>query len=527
MGIITGLRGALTGIGLIGSLVAGLALQAGPARAQDARWADVTRVTGVTLYEPASLVDFAAGYVQSQHAEVTPEGLAAAVERLYHEDGYFLARVEAGQDEMTGLPVLMVDEGGVNRLAVLGVENRMAQRIASYLRPILDGQPVRLEAFERAISLAGDLSGVQIRSEFRTDAATGEPVLQVHAQAIRSRVYALLDNTPRVGAANAYLTGEVYSLLTPGDMARVILGGTTDQDSGRSGVNVAGYYRLQVGDRGTYAEVFAANTIFGRDLSGTLTDSRHQRGLSLIGLVGHPFIRNFHEFFYGFVEFDFTEIDYGQAGVRNEASRAVRGSLYYSRTDESFGSLRGGMTASLGRTERSWNPNVAESFFHLRGAVGAVLPLGDPGQGFALQMRAAGQIASGTLPETERFYLGDRERLRGYTVATVTGDTGALTTLDLSRYLNVGSRFVQAVVPSIFFDAGVVYRGRDYSVVPKQGRAGRIGASSLVLASAGVAARIFLADGFVLSGWVGMPLVDDGRGATHSPGAYVRLTKAW
>ena len=56
---------------------------------------------------------------------------------------------------------------------------------------------------------------------------------------------------------------------------------------------------------------------------------------------------------------------------------------------------------------------------------------------------------------------------------------------------------------------------------------GAVGRSSVGLASAGVAWTAQLSRGFGFSGWVGVPLVDDGTDVQFKPALYVRLTKAW
>ncbi|NGM23511.1 ShlB/FhaC/HecB family hemolysin secretion/activation protein [Roseomonas stagni] len=499
---------------------------AGPAMAQDS-WAAVAIVRGNTVYDTAALVDFAAGHVEQAEGQVTLPALAGAVEQLYREDGYFLATVRAFQDPVTGQPRLDIDEGGVDRLELRGVPDRIGQRIADYLRPVLTGAPLRMRDFERALMLAGDLSGVQLRSEFTTDAATGRRLLVVHATARSHRFIALADNSPRQQAVNGYLSGEAYSTLQPGDMLRVTVGATAATDEDRSGFNVAGFYRMPVGTAGTYAEFFASNTLHGRDLSGGLADARHQRGTNAIALVGHPVLRDIHQFLYLAAEYDIAEVDFGDPAIRRERSQAVRLSAVYSHVDDSYGSFRAIATVSAGRTDSSWNAFVDPDFWHLRGAAGLLLPLGPQEEGLALRLHGYAQWSPATLPETERFYLGDRERLRGYLAGTLTGDSGAIGTIDASRQIALDGPVARALVPSVFLDAGVVARNRDFDVVPARRATSPIGDSSKALASTGIGLRAYMAEGFVLSGWVALPLVDDGRDTRYGPAAYLRLTKSW
>jgi hemolysin activation/secretion protein len=502
-----------------------LGLGCGTASAQPG-WGTGAEVVGNTLYATPALLDYAATFVEAEHGAVTPPALAAAIERLYREDGYFLAAVRPSVDPATGRPRLDIQEGVVTRLEVRGVPERLGARIASYVRPLLAGSPLRLEAVERAVMLAGDLAGVQLRTEFVADGPDGAPAMVIHATARPRRFYAIADTTPRTQAANGYLTGEFYSLLAPGDMTRVTLGASTRTDGDASGLSIAAFHRSPVGDAGTYVEVFASNTLHGRDLSGGLADSRQQSGTNLIALVGHPVLRNAQEHLYALAEIDAAEIDFGQAGVEKERSHAVRLSAVYSHADHSYGSFRALATLSFGTTDNSWNPNVDRGFWHLRAAAGLLLPVGPPEGGYALRLQAHAQLSADTLPETERFYLGDRDRLRGYAVGTLTGDSGVVATLDASRFISLGEGWVRAVVPGLFLDVGTVRRNRDFHVMPVRQATAPVGDSARNLASAGVAGRAYLANDLILSGWLGMPLVEDGR-QRLGPAAYLRLTTFW
>ncbi|WP_198374385.1 ShlB/FhaC/HecB family hemolysin secretion/activation protein [Neoroseomonas rubea] len=483
---------------------------------------------GNTLYDTATLLAFAGGLVQQQQGQVTLPALAAAIERLYREDDYFLASATPVFDPATGHSHIEIDEGGLRRIEVLGVEERIGQRIADYFRPILTGAPLRMADFERSLMLAGDLSGVQLRAEFRIDPANNQNVLVVHATARRWRVSAMVDNTPRQQSGNAYLSAELYSGLMAGDMARVIVGGSGETDWSGAGFNFAGFYRFPVGDAGTYVEVFGANTVYGRDVEGNLTDRRQSRGISAVALVGHPVVRDIHQFLYVFAEYAYGEIDYGDSAVGRDRSSAGRLMAYYTNVEDSFATVRAGVSATLGSADSTRSPFVDSTFWHVRAVGGVVVPLRRIDDGLALRIEGYAQATSSSLPETERFYLGDRDRMRGYNIATLTGDSGAMGSVELSRYFAVEGSLLQAIMPSVFFDAGIVQRNNDLPVMPSGNAASqRVGYSSKVLASTGVAARLFLAENFVLSGWVGLPLSEDGRDSYLSPAAYIRLTKTW
>ena len=72
---------------------------------------------------------------------------------------------------------------------------------------------MRLDKFERAVALAGDLAGVAVRTEFADDAQDGSSTLKVVGRAIKQRGGLTVDNPPRrLGkSASVFLTQEVLS----------------------------------------------------------------------------------------------------------------------------------------------------------------------------------------------------------------------------------------------------------------------------------------------------------------------------
>jgi len=473
-------------------------------------------VSGVTVFDPQAALLYAAGYVQQHHGVASPQAVAAALQYLYRENGYFLAEALVLVEPSTGRPHIVVEEGIVSGIDVFGVEEAMGRRIASHFRPLLGGNPATQAEFERALMLASDLSGVVVRSEIRHDGA-GKRRLAIHAGAARHRFMAQADHGPRANASSIALTGELYSQATPGDMVRLSVGGTRDFETRDHGVNLSATYRLPLGADGTYGEFMLANTRFGRDIAGSLSDSRFQEGRNFIALLGHPFLRNIHEFLYGFVEFDHAELDAGPGGTSNDASQAVRLSTYYSSIGNAFGTLRGGATLSAGVADTRSSGTVDDQFWHARAGGGVVLHLDQPKGDYSLRIEGMGQFTNSALPATEKFYLGDRDRMRGYHVATALGDTGVAGTVELARYIGIEKGILEAISPSVFLDAG---RARTTDDATNRG-AGRN------LASVGVATRVFLRDNLTLNGWVAMPLSEDGNGSRMDPAGYVRLTKVW
>jgi hypothetical protein len=97
---------------------------------------------------------------------------------------------------------------------------------------------------------------------------------------------------------------------------------------------------------------------------------------------------------------------------------------------------------------------VDDQFWHARAGGGVVLHLDQPKGDHALRIEGMGQFTNSALPATEKFYLGDRDRMRGYHIATTLGDTGVAGTVELSRYIGIEKGILEAISPSAFLDAG-------------------------------------------------------------------------
>lgn len=505
--------------------LAHLGLQPGSAQAQTSNMPSAVvavptlgqvRISGATVYDPEHAIMYAAGYIREHHGILNAAAIAAAIQYLYREHGYFLANVSVVNDPSGQNNHIIVDEGIISRIEVFGAEISVSRRVASYFQHLADGNPVTKAEFERALMLASDLSGVVVRSEIRLDGAGGR-VVTLHVNAASHRVMGVADYGPRQDMASVNLVGEAYSQLTSGDMIRVAIGGSRHIDASNHGLNIAAAYRFPIGNDGAYGEFLAANTRYGRNISGDLSDSRFQEGKNFIALIGYPFIRNIHEFMYAFIEYDYADIDAGPAGIGNDTSQSMRLSLYYSSVGHAFGAFRGGVTLTGGVADTQGVGRADDQFWHLRAGAGLVVHLDPPHGDYSLRIEGLAQVTSATLPATEQFYLGDRDRMRGYNIATALGDSGFAGTVELSRYFTIGEGLFTAVSPSVFFDIGVA-RNNSSNGAQYSGK---------TLSSAGVATRLFLRDNFTLSGWIALPLAEDGRDSYLSPAAYVRLTKVW
>ena len=475
-------------------------------------------VRGMTLYDPAATWNYALAHVASTEGRVSAAQVARAIELTYREDGYFLARAHIVPTTQRGLAVLLVEEGHVDKIQVIGVDARIGDRIASYMQPALSKGPVRLDEFERALMLAGDLSGVTVRSEVRYAEGSGDDKaeLVITATSVKSRGSIVIDSPPAANSLTATALQEFYSTLFAGDMLRVIVGGATDFSQSTGGT-VGGYYRAPILNDGMYAEIYGGGSKYGRDLSGVLNNN-YQQGTNVIGLVGYPLLRRIDEFFYVLFENDYGELA-SWTGQGRDTSNALRGTVLYSRVGGGGTETKIGATFSAGWSGGdNINRTVNPGFWHFRAGIGSGLALDWLWPGLGLRGETIAQFTDSMLPATEKFWLGERERNRGYPIAVVTGDSGFSSSFGLHKYFHIDHSIFKAFSPYVFFDLGYASTNNAASigVLPTP-----------VLASTGIGGRLFLDRQVVLSGWLGVPLVDNFNGNYYGPAAYARITKSW
>jgi hemolysin activation/secretion protein len=475
-------------------------------------------VRGMTVYDPGVAFHYAKSHVVHSGRPATAANVLNDLVQMYREDGYFLARIRFVPGPERGSATVEVFEGVIGRVEIVGVDDRIGRKIADYLEPVLQGTPVRLQEFERALTLAGDLSGVQVRSEFRSPEgdSSGPVDLTIHATNRRSAGSITIDSPPASQSVTVTLAQEFYSTFLAGDMVRGLLGGATDFQQSNGGT-VGGYYRAPIGANGAYGETYVGNSRYGRSLSASLFDN-FQQGFQAIGAVGYPLIRDIHQYFYALVENDYNELRSYLTSTGTDISNALRLTGFYSSVGSS-----GFETKIAGTFSAGWSSGtnvgttVDYQFWSARVGIGSGVPLNWLANGLGLRFEASGQYTSSSLPSAEKYYLGDRERNRGYPIAFLNGDSGLSASFDISKHFNIGHRLVQGIMPYAFAGVGYVDTNNASSTpTPSQ-----------ALASAGVGAQAYLAYGVNLSGWFGVPLVTAIHGQTYGPTAYVRLTKFW
>lgn len=484
-------------------------------------------LSGVTVFDPKQLWAEAlkrssAGANSQSYIEVCD-----SVKKIYRESGYFLAEVSCKVDSK-GLAAT-VHEGQIRKIEISGVDDELAQKISAIITEAIGSGPVTLENFERGVMLAKDLSGIYLTTEVIANADTGNDVLRIAAKFVKQRGSVSVDNLPRNFGTGAYgvLTEEVYSTLTAGDMFRLNVLPSSDFNGQWSGVFGTGTYRAPLNNDGLYGEVIAGTGLtktFYNGTSNSPSDTFQKTNLAT-AIIGYPIIRNAHEFLYTLSEVNYYSLAGTNTGVTNTDTGIFRQLLTYSTNTNDGRSTRASVTVSGGtsgiqvlQTTPAQNLNDA-NFYSLRAGAGHITPLDNLSNGLGLRLEASLQYTSNSLPTVEKYFLGDRTRLRGYGYAEVIGDTGYAATAEVAQYFHVGLNYLDSISPFGFFDFGAVKQN-----IAVQGNF----VNQANLASFGVGVQTNSVEKFSVRGWYGVPMKSIPNGTqAYSPAFWLQLTQAW
>ncbi|MFO6464229.1 ShlB/FhaC/HecB family hemolysin secretion/activation protein [Jannaschia sp. KMU-145] len=468
-------------------------------------------LTGVTVYEAQTLLDFATQLSLSRGGVVTPEAVAATIETLYREDGYFLAEVFVSPDGS----VLTVDEGAIGDIVIDGADPETAALIASYMLSVQAERPATLATFERGLMLSDDLGTVQVTSEIDYPDPAGPAQLRLVATELdRSYGFVTLDHPVReLGDAATITFDQTYlGALSAGDLLNFNLSATSDF-AGDTTLLGTLRYRVPLGASGGYGEVYLGNVAARRDATGTLQQTDIE-GRTAILAYGFPFVRNVEAYGYGLFELRSSETDVEVGGTTFEDDVTTIGASWiYGRTLENGGELEYALTYTLGRSDAGGGA----TFSHLRFGAGVIAPTEWFGSGSFASAEVWGQYSRDRLPQIEQFHVGGRDQDRGYVFAEDEGDTGASASLAMGRDFFPEMEAVRRVRPYSFLDL---------AFVSDTGPGGGM-TNTREFASIGLGLDLEFENQFSVSSYVAVPLIDGPFSSEGDPALYLGLTRSW
>lgn len=473
-------------------------------------------MSGVSVYDPASLWQFALAFASADDAEVSATSLSAAIEQIYHEDGYFLARARVMPSTNNSALVIEVSEGRVTEISVTGVDDALGRRIADYVSHALGGGPAQQLKFERGLMLAGDLSGVSITSEFTPDDKGNGSKLHISAQQDAGVTTIAADTVPGIDGriVGTVALKEVYSTITPGDLMRGYIGSETTIGDGT--IPYGGfYYRAPVGASGAYWEGYAGSAAYSPSNIPGDNENWHA-DLNAFAVVGFPILRDLQQYLYVIGMIDHYRGDL--VDTNGDSSTALRAILVHSmingRGDEFKYAFRLSGGTSDGPSSNTYYDDV---FWSIRAAAVATVSLDHAVSNAGMRIEGLAQYSPDALPYDEELFFGDRYKNRGYPIGLLSADSGFSGTLQFRRNYEINKANIASIDPYVFLDGGFA----------KDNSYGGFDGYSQWLASAGVGVAVFMEKDIALDAWLAVPLINEVASETVGPGVYVGVSKSW
>ena len=162
--------------------------------------------------------------------------LAASVQQKYADAGYPLVRVFVPVQELDKSNArvhLQVVSGYVSEVRTEALNARVRAVVAGYLVPLIGKQNLTSDALERAVLLAGDVSGVELSSALSPGTETGETILIVSGRFRQVEAGLSFDNrlAPELGREQATLSVAFNNTLGLGERIGVTLASALDVPS--------------------------------------------------------------------------------------------------------------------------------------------------------------------------------------------------------------------------------------------------------------------------------------------------------
>lgn len=405
-------------------------------------------IDGATAYSPERLRSFYQDKIGQEVSLGDIYGIANEIERRYHEDGYFLARVIVpAQTVRSGSFRLQVIEGYVNEIQFEG-DVGLAQALAEqYLGNVTAERPLRLATLERSLLLVNDIPGITAKGLLRP--AKGELGA--------AQLVVTISRKPFDGFVNLDNYGDKYTGLwelagsasansfTPFGEQVTLTGLVSDPFSGFDQnknewvTQLATSWRF--GPQGVFAEGLVS---YGVSHPRFLVSEFDFDSKTLLGSItaGYPFIRSRDLSVYGRLGFDYIDSDTDIFGGQKFSRDRLR-ILHLSGTADFRDAWRGANTlraelrqglpvfdATQSRDEDTTRPGATAqetvllaSVSRLQSVISSFDLAGFPAS-LNLFGSVAGQYAFARLLSYEQFQLGGTRYGRGYVYGELSGDDG-------------------------------------------------------------------------------------------------------
>ena len=389
--------------------------------------------------------------------------LAGDVTAEYRRRGYVLSRAMVGPQRLdNGVVTIQILEGYIDNARIEGEAGGYRPYLERYLAPVTASRPTDGAVLSRALLLARDLNGLDVRSVVTpsaTQAAAADLSLVVEPKPYGA--YVAIDNRASrwLGPVQVYAGVSVNDALGLGE--RISASVVAAPENNELGF-VALDYRQPLGGSGLRMSAF---TSYARTEPGDELRVLGVEGKSLTGGIGleYPFIRSRDVNVIGRTTF---------VGRNAESSNDLIDPIFKDRlrtlTFELVGNYAdpmGGLTSGrIGVTQgldafgatNDTDPDKSRAtgsaqFTRVNFEMSRIQPLAE---GIYLQVAFEGQASSDSLLASEEFGLGGAGYGRAFDPSEITGDRGLAGKIELFHTARIGG--LSSVEPYIYYESGFV-----------------------------------------------------------------------
>ena len=393
-------------------------------------------VEGLVALAPQDFSDIVQDYSARSVSAGELSALSDRIAGRARERGFIFANaVIAPQSLSSGVLRVSVDEGVIDQIRIEGDAD---PAILSQFEPLRDGRPVTLARLERHVLLAGDISGVRLRSpRYEREGESGILIVRALRDSLAGRAELANDGSQPIGPVRARINFDANGLISPFDEIDFTYSTVPTQPDELQ--YLAGRYSVVVSSEGTEVSIGAS---YSATHPGAYLTDRDIFGKSarVSARLRHPLRRSraFSIWIDGELEFrDLRQDRFGALARHDRIPVARLG--FYSRAIMLDGAIRGGLTLSQGldifdatqrgdplasREDASPDFTVLSGWFEWERALASSLELALAGRG---------QLSSTPLLITEDIGLGGNSFLRGYDFSERSGDNGIMGSAEI-RY---------------------------------------------------------------------------------------------
>ena len=418
---------------------------------------------GASSVPAADLEAIAAPYIGREMALAEIFRLAEEVTAEYRRRGYVLSRAVVGPQRIeTGVVTIQILEGYVGSVNIEGEAGGYRPFLESYMAPVLAGRPTSGDALSRALLLARDLRGVDVRAVVApspTMPAAADINLVVERKPVEAFVAVDNRGSRWLGPWQVYAGLTLNDAMGMGErLSATAVAAPEDSELGFLSLN----YEQPVGDSGLRVNAFASYAVTRPGDELAVLGVRGESATFGLGLT-YPVIRSRASnvlFRTNFIARDSESSNDFIDPLFDDSIRTLSLELFgnYADTWGGVTNWQVGATRGLGVFGATEDGDADKSRFtgsaeatRFNVELNFLQPLGS---GLYFQVGAAAQISEDSLLASEEFGLGGAAFARAFDPSEVTGDEGVAGKVEL--FYTLPPQSFGSIEPYAFYEAGEV-----------------------------------------------------------------------